>query len=705
MSGVAGAGELDPGSGRLVLSGVRTLDLEGTFPASSGGFEVRLFGFGRELDARESQAAMRRDPHRSLVGGDFLSVGGEVPLTVIELEPQGAALSRRRVEVRIWQKAFGTQLVAKLVWHSGDFAAFYGSGLPYGTHLLAEIPLFPTGRVTSDGWRELSSGAVDFWLAARIRPLLVLEDQQLGPHALGQAAFGHSARAAVDGLELLDHGPAEVPVQSCHASLSCGPSGACLYGRCVDAAARHGPNTPREHFREYLSRMAAEYRLFSGSRASVQALASVVDRVRALDASGAAVPELFAAWRRESRALADGHYNPRRWSSRWPVSLGVCTLLGRADLSEADAELPLVYDASAGPLAGRLQPGDALTAIEGQPPLEWLAEQRENGSYNGDPRGAAAILAMEVIDRAAEEGARMTFSRCSRTDVPCSANEREEIEVSPPQHLSLLWAERPPDWRFDYVDCDARPRPAVAAQSEHYDYVGWRDEGSVRLVQINGVSGSPSWSADVDRALAGTPSAVLLDQRRGLGGTIDGADTLAARLVTPEQSFAMELLPALYGALGPSRSALRTCTQGSPSSELACGNAVWWQLGFTQRNGRSALGANTKIAVLNYLDVSGNDYVSELLRHRGESTRIFGPGPTYGAFGAIVTLPTRGFELEGGGSLQIHDTLFLRDPADENEDFTTGRGVEPTVRVLQKQSDLVRGVDTALEEAKRWLRE
>lgn len=700
------AGELDPATGRLAIFGEKALDFEPGVEPTRVGFRTWFVGVSEASQAAERGRALRRDLVRSLVGQHYLELGGERPYFAIELEPDGSEFSRRRVEVHLWQKALGTKMTAKLVWLSGDRRSFLEFLSADRAHVLAEVPLFPTGRVTSDGWRELSSGPVDFWLAGRIPPLLWLEDQQIAAGFDGGVENDFSARAAVDGIEIVDLGPAQVPARDCRASSSCGELGSCLYGRCVDAAAKHGPSTAPELFREYLFQLELEYRRFSGSRVSVQGLSAAVATVRSLEAQGAPVPKLFETWRKASVGLADGHYAARRWAYRWPVSLGVCAHLGTADASEGGAERPLVYDASLSPLAGRLRRGDVLRSVEGRPPLEWLAAEAEPSSYGGDPIGAPAIDAMEVLDRAAEVGARALFSRCPIVNRVCQPNEVLEIEIDLRQLLAGLWTDQPPEWRFAVADCDARLEPAVPdPQRSAPWFVGSRTEGLTRMLLINAVPGDPSWISEIDRALSGTPASVLLDQRRGWGGTVEGADALASRLVGPMQSFGVALLPAFDGDLKAHQDAFRACLESSSLGDLACGNAVWWQLGQSQMGPRSSLGANAKLAVLNYQDVSGNDYVSEFVSHRGAATRIFGPGPTYGAFGAIVTLPTRAFELGGGGSIQIHDSIFLRRSDDPNESFSTGRGVIPHTRVLQRQTDLIGGVDTVMEEARRWLRE
>jgi hypothetical protein len=114
--------------------------------------------------------------------------------------------------------------------------------------------------------------------------------------------------------------------------------------------------------------------------------------------------------------------------------------------------------------------------------------------------------------------------------------------------------------------------------------------------------------------------------------------------------------------------------------------------------------ATTRVAVVNSLDVSGNDFTSRLFTYRGGPTKIFGPAPTYGAFGPIASLPSHLDELSGG-SMQFWDSAFVVLPEDDPAGFATGVGVPPDQVVLQRQSDALLGVDTALEAARAWLLE
>lgn len=223
---------------------------------------------------------------------------------------------------------------------------------------------------------------------------------------------------------------------------------------------------------------------------------------------------------------------------------------------------------------------------------------------------------------------------------------------------------------------------------------------------INGVPsqlgrGGQQWFSTISAALDGSADRMLLDERRGGGGSIEAVDLMAGRLLAPDEFYAMDLLPQLSRPLDESlRAALRSCSVNR-SFFGDCGNAFQWVLG-DQSSGRG-FASTSSLAVVIGQDVSGNDFLTKLVTYRQAGTRIFGPVPTYGAFGVVWRLPAMPGELTGG-SVQVHDTVFMADPGDINLDFTTGVGVEPDEVVYQKQSDALAGVDTLLERARAWLR-
>jgi len=115
------------------------------------------------------------------------------------------------------------------------------------------------------------------------------------------------------------------------------------------------------------------------------------------------------------------------------------------------------------------------------------------------------------------------------------------------------------------------------------------------------------------------------------------------------------------------------------------------------------------LAIVIGQDVSGNDFLTEVLRYREAPTRIFGSPATYGAFGTVIGLPGLLGEFSGG-AVQVSDSIFFAEPWEFGSDgelprFTTGIGVPPDELLLQRQSDAMIGVDTVLTRAEAWLEE
>jgi hypothetical protein len=114
-------------------------------------------------------------------------------------------------------------------------------------------------------------------------------------------------------------------------------------------------------------------------------------------------------------------------------------------------------------------------------------------------------------------------------------------------------------------------------------------------------------------------------------------------------------------------------------------------------------GAKTKLAWVNTLDVSANDYMPRLLRGR-TALKIFGPHATAGAFGAVTQFSPF-MPGWGGGSIQYQDSRFGKTYAElPSARWESGHGVEPDIVVAQKVSDALAGCDTILEAARAWLR-
>ncbi len=652
---------------------------------------------------------LRLDPAEAIEGQQALEFGGEVPFGYLRIDTSSVA--GHRIELRLWQKPRGTRAMASLQWYSGEDQR--------NAMALAELPFQPTGRATDDGWEEWSSGPVDALLGGALPTYYVqIHDEQMPTARQGLSGYDFGALVLIDGIELVDLGPAAVPTAPCTLPVeraTCGPEGACLYGQCADAAATLGPWLENPALRaDYLARRAFEFSTFEGGRAPRQHTADAAQRF----AQMATAPSRADYWELYTQAidlLGDGHASVAVPVYTDRLYAGVCLYQGTADLLPGAGAAPMVFDASPrNPIGQRLAPGDILTEIDGASVSSWIAAAGRYLDYSGDPGGRLVNITPMVFDAALRTGATLRFSRCAVTSSvatssaaprACRPEEVELIDIDLAEASAGVWSNHPPSWKSDYVTCDFRfQRPVESGVGgRDYDYAGYLDVEGVRAIQINGVpEPTQAWATPIQEALGTGPARVLFDQRQGLGGSLGGVDLVTGYLLDPSDAWGAEFIPAIDTLSAALRAGLRSCAaQPAAGYDDSCGMYFPWELG-ESHPGRGAA-AHSRLAVLNSRDVSGNDYTSQLfsLRRVGE-TRIFGPAPTYGAFGVIWILPAYGGESMGG-SFQVHDTVFLSSADDPSEDFRTTHGVVPDEVVFQTQSDAVRGIDTTIQAALRWL--
>ena len=639
----------------------------------------------------------------SLEGEKVLLVGGAVFRVTLDLAPLAEKLAGRRIEVRVWEQPRGTAIAAYVTWSSG-------------AALVAGVRLVPTGRGTDDGWRELSSGPIDYALGGLIAPQLLLSDVQLvgsssDPYAFegGDAAIrlNDDARVAVDAIELTDVGPATTPPAPCTGGdelTTCGDSGSCLYGKCVDAAAVLGAVPAAKPIRHgFLDRTRFFYETLEGGAASREHLPEVVSALTAVRDSDD--PRAF--WPALSRIdrLHDGHAYPFHGGSIARVDAGVCLGLGDADLLPgAPSAVPMVFSADpASETGGALKPGDVLVAIDGLTTASFVAAHARSFYVPGDPATAPLVNATALMSVAMAGGSKLRFSRASSTgviDVVVDLAKTGGARLWSPEGLTA------DDLRV--TDCDPRFSRAFSGHDSYgYTFAGSTDlDASTRLVFFNGVpaeayAGGPEYKAKMTTAMSVVRPKLLLDERVGGGGWFEPAfSILFGSIFSATDRARAEMIPGLEGApIDPTLSDLRACYAGSGSG-YQCGFYESWTF---DPSGASSNNATSKVAVLMGLDVSGNDFLTRLLKQRSGPTRLFGPGPAYGAYGRIQFLPGMGVAL-GAGSVQIQDSLFVVDDADPSRAFASSTGVLPDVIVRQKQSDAMAGKDTIYETALAWVR-
>jgi hypothetical protein len=646
-----------------------------------------------------------------LEGKGAIALGGIAPYATIDLSSLPSSFDGRRVAYRVWQRPRGTRIVFDIYTYTGDYAQASSTGNWSGIAFAGMIGFRPTGRVTSDGWEEWSTGPVDFLAGGLARPamLTMTDEQAVTMQTSYFAGYDIGARALVDAFEIVDLGPALVPPSPCRLvdeEQVCGPQGVCLYGRCVDSKYVEGTPPAPSHVEDYVQRRRNEFAAFEGGRLPQSLMGAFSSTLLAL-ASAPTDARFFPTIRRAVDDLRDGHASAPYVSYSAGSSAGICAHLGEADLLPSAELLPLVFSVGqSNPISDAVMPGDALIAIDGLPPTLWAELAFRSLSYGGDPAARDVILAPAHIDAALTAGSVLTFATCQTSvsePVACAPGEEISVDIDTRSLLGdLMWAGAAPTWRAERRACDFRfRRPVESADVLEYDFAGTATlDGGIEALLINGVPSSyeaPHWHQVVRGFVDGEKPLLLLDERTGHGGSIEAVDLLAGSLLDHTEFSHLELHPIFDVPLTDEiRSALEHCEDDFGR----CGGGIWWELGASLVEEGTA--SEARLAVLMAKDVSGNDYVTRLLKERNAPTRIFGAGATYGAFGVIWTLPPIHHELLGG-SFQVHDTLFLKAADDADAEFSTGVGVIPDEIVLQRQSDARAGVDTALARASAWL--
>jgi hypothetical protein len=561
-----------------------------------------------------------------------------------------------------------TQRVVARVFVRGALPAAYLS-----TSTGDYAPLYPTGRVTSDEWVELASAPLSL-----DEPSVVL-------------TFRNAAAQPVDldAVEIAAAGPRVAPL-ACRPPVDpvCG-EGACLAGRCVPAGQRVPP-LPGEGLRAqlpaYLAGVLTAH--FGGVKTRRERLPIVEASLQGL-ASGSA--EQY--WRGLTTAFQKLHdsHSAGFVGSTEEATLPVCFVAGEADGNGSAPRPPrtgadpdvLVSHGLSGQL-GPLAVGDQLVAINGRAPLDFarsLEGVHEGVLLATDPLATGGLV-RSLPELIRTHASTITFVHCPPAG-PCAAPETHAVETLPRLAPS------------DVLSCDQRPAFHQAVP----DSVATTHElGTQVLVgPLNGTSPSdhtygllfdslyppaaPNPFLAATTSLAANATQVLLDHRLGTGGSTVHVSKITEMFRHRER---------LLGSVTP----LSLDTRGLWSPALGKQLYQISDNGFDVGSDHPKAGA--RVAVLLAHDVSASDFLALALSRRNgpANLRSFG-ARTDGAFSTLGTMSWAGGSvLFGFGS---------GDGFDAEGNPLVGSGVVPDVEVLPRQSDLLRGIDTAYERAREWL--
>jgi|GEM_PF-998427 len=708
------AGEWDE-RGKLSLE---NSDYSYGFDTRAGEEDFRLIAFGPRGETSFDADAFVQAPD-GLEGEGHLSVGGRVVQMLMSLGDNLDRFQGRRVQMNLWYKPDGTDVDVSMSWVTGDVDG-YITGTSQDIVIVAKLALFPTGRATSDGWVELSTGPFDYEAAGVSPAWIAVRDSQY-IQSYRRAPLDSDARVLLDALEIEDLGPAQQTGAACNGwteADACGAGGECLMGRCVDAAIVTGGAPAGQVREDYVARLLHEIDTFQGVRQGRARLDEITQRLGAL--ADVSAQDFWREIGLAHELLVDGHGSPpsARSFAIYHTS-GICLGPGEADLLPGQGgveagPVPMVFSTNSArfPTSAVIQTGDVLTHIDDQPVKDWIERQRHQLYYNGDVRGRDAILTRDLMSKIKQLGSRVTFSRCVSTEgAACAPEDVQEIEIDFSAILGEpVWMGTPPENFYDYVDeCDFRfERPVDMPPNTYaYYFAGYNDIEGIRHVLINGVPETQSqygdqWARNIRSALEQVDQPILLDQRTGYGGTIDSLALIVGYFLESSNKATSVFLPWVGEELdGELLEAFEACAESANGPTQECG--LYYSVTPTDFF-QSGAASQERLAVLNGFDVSGNDYLPRFLQFRAAETRQFGYGPTFGAFGQSCSLPSH---LSGvrGMAYQCHDSLFKATPDGADSGFESGYGVMPDVLVYQKQSDAVAGKDTMLEAARAWLKE
>jgi hypothetical protein len=559
--------------------------------------------------------------------------------------------------------------------------------ISYGPRVSEVAAMYPTGRMTSDGWMEVAADHVRVDGARLVK--------------LGIGMFSATG-AVADAIEVVPDGGAEAfpvtPNASCDGVTdpgACAADQICTWGECRNVAGWVPPiPADRDDVADYLAaRIHMLFGPYLERTVDMPAVDVYLDQMRHAKDRWTYWNGFMSAVRR----LHDGHTSTSGLADfvvQNPKPLALCFLEGDADLSHAAAPKDPAYLDVLVSLAGKdhnlgLQPGDRLVAVDGMHPIAWARSLEtvywnQPGISNHTTFAEMASLLRSTISRYA---ATISVIRCDATKNTCGGVETISIKDLP---------EDPPGTMFDRVFCDNRPKRHVpGAPASHQTgesvYGGLVTDADPAekiyglewesLYTTNGTDGVGSALSQAVSTWQSDARGVILDHRTGYGGTILAPEILWNFSIQQhpndlyvDRTFAEEEQPSPADALARFNAALNTQAM--------------------QYVGSTAPRTDVPVALLTTEDVSASDWLAQGMKG-GTNTKVFAPFQTNGGFSTRYAF---GYWLSMGFVLAVGDDI-LADGSTHN-----GKGVEPDVVVLPKQSDLLAGKDTVFEAALAWIR-
>ncbi len=568
------------------------------------------------------------------------------------------------------------------VWIRGGEATASVSTTYDGTRRDEVAALFPTGRMTSDGWVELANERI-------------VIDGKRGPIHVGVfAPDGCEADAfelVVDGTAVTEPGR---PCDSLSQPGACDAEEICTWGACRRVRG-WVPPIPAERalVTEYLgNRLRFLFGPYSNRSADLPAAEVAIEAMRHAQNPWA----YWNAFLLGLRRLHDGHtssgWSPADYIVRNPKPLDVCFIEGDGDASHTQApsnpDYRDVLVSHAGALRNLgLRSGDRLVRVDGRHPIAWARSLIEV-SWSLSSASNHSTFAEQAA------ALRGLISRYAKTldVVRCDANGCGDVESIDLAKVPALASEEP----FDSQLCDSRigrhvPGAPANHQGEDGVFAGFLNEVptqerffGIEWDSLYTTTGQDGIGAALTKAVARIQTegaaGVVFDHRRGTGGTLAGPQII--------WNYAVKRHPLTFFQTR------ERAEDEQPS--LAEGMALFSKAltTFDVDEAGTNGAAPVPTALLITDDVSASDWLPLGLKGQ-PNMRIFGPYQTSGAFSTRLSL---------GYWLGLNYTLASGDSFVADGHSLNGFGVEPDVVVLPRQSDLMLGKDTVYEAALAWLR-
>jgi hypothetical protein len=711
----------DPDAGRVRLpkDAVRTFDFE--TPESLVGLELGAWDntSGQLPLLRRTPIANPGDVAALLTQGDddvlegthAIRLGANQTGIVIRDAALFDQLKGGRFEVNLWARADGTTPGIWVVYDQ-DPEGIFGPNWSFAT-----VRAIRTGRQTSDGWAEISTGALDgnIW-GAPVRAIALLPS----------SAADAPDTFLVDALDIQKVDGQPTPPIACTqqtVDTVCGAEGDCIFGHCVSSTVTWGLLPPAAHRSEIAERwIMYGTRVIGDRNAAKHGVDIMTPQARALAVTAPSSRQFYGGLNRLVNLLRDNHTSfgfPANVTDFTPQvdfgsssALGACFGVVEKDIAGGGLGFAVYRAVTDTPLSGvKLQRGDLLYAIDGRDPKEWIDDvwPRFATTMPNDPASDWSSVAGSLARLIVTRGQTATFMRCASASA-CDAANRQLITVDVSRAIFEAVANPNPNApQGQRLGCSQRFTESVSGTAG-----GFNGEDPVKtttnangdvLVSFDGFNtitgGGSKWVAAMQGVFNPHPARVVMDARMGHGGNLEAVTELLDLMRgTSEPTGVFTFGRGTYDLTDPPWlfERLKGCVVTSRDFWTCFeANAI---ASFT--TAASPPGGGTKIAWLNANDVSANDFMPRLLQGRS-NLKIFSPHPTAGAFGNIIELPSVQTNW-GGGSIQIADSRFAPDAQTAiGARWESGHGVVPDVAVAQKLSDAILGVDTILTTALAWL--